>query len=182
MTRRFCCLLGLSTLALGPLLPDRADAAPTTYSIYCRGGQGATDLNVGSGGLVVQKQFLHANAPYDADTLAPGTCAWPDRPMGAQEPYRLFYVRRISGRDRVSIRGDMQLGLWRSGRNLIAEQDTPEDLTALNKLQSSNFIVELRVAADTYTRKLRRGEPREVGILQIHDVGVVRQIGASNRG
>ncbi len=182
MKRQLCCLLGLSTLALGPLLPDRADAAPTTYSIYCRGGQGATELNVGSVGVAIEKQFLHSATAYDPEALAPGACAWPDRPMTVQEPYRLFYSRKVGGRDRVSIRGDLQLGLWRTGRGMIAEQDTPADLTAMNKLQSANFVVELRVAAETITRKLRRGEPRQVKILRVHEVGVVRQIGESNRG
>lgn len=182
MKRRICCVLGLSTLALGPLLPDQADAAPTAYSIYCRGGQGATEINVGNGGLVVEKQFLHSNTAYDPEALAPGTCAWPDRPMTAQEPYRLFFVRNIIGRNRVSVRGNMQLGLWRAGRGLLKEQETPDDLAAMNKLQSPNFIVELRVASNTIRRQLRRGEPREVKILTVHEVGVARQIGASNRG
>ncbi|MCR9162494.1 MAG: hypothetical protein ACE37F_19345 [Nannocystaceae bacterium] len=182
MKRRLCHLLGLSTLALGPFLPERAEAAPATYSIYCRGGQGATDLNVGNVGVVFQKLFLHAGTAYDADTLAPGTCAWPDRPMTPQEPHRLYYVHELGGRDFVSVRGDMQLGLWRAGQGMIAEQDTPANLDAVNKLQSENFIVELRVRSDAITRKLRRGEPRQVKILRIKEVGVVRQIGASNRG
>ena len=185
MKRQLFGLLALSTTAVGVLglcAPDTAEAAPTSYSIYCRGGQGATDLNIHWAGVAVEKQFLHGTGPYDAAELRPGECAWPDRAMNASEPYRLFYSRKVVGRDQISVRGNMQLGLWRLGKNSVAEQATPKDLVAINRLQSPNFIVELRVASTTFSRKLRNGEPREVKALKVTDVGVVRQIGQSNRG
>ena len=185
MKRQLFGLLALSTTAVGVLglcAPDTAEAAPTSYSIYCRGGQGATDLNIHWGGVALEKQFLHGTGPYDAADLRPGECAWPDRAMGASEPYRLFYLRKVGGRDQISVRGNMQLGLWRIGKNLLAEQRTPQDLVAINRLQSPNFIVELRVTSTEIRKKNRNGDAREVKVLKVTDVGVVRQIDQSNRG
>lgn len=180
MTRRLACLLALAAL---PALPAPADAAESSgYTIYCRGGQGATALDVHPSAVLVEKQFLHASAPYDPDTLAPGTCAWPDRAVTADEPYRLLYGRKLGRRDHVTVRGNMQLGLWRLGQGVLMEQHTPADLVAINKLQSRNFIVELRVVADSVRRKRRNGSVRAIKVFNVKEVGVARQIGQSNRG
>jgi ribosomal protein L31E len=62
------------------------------------------------------------------------------------------------------------------------EQHTPADLVAINKLQSRNFIVELRVVADSVRRKRRNGSVRTIKVFNVKEVGVARQIGQSNRG
>ncbi len=183
MKRRLLCMLGLSTLALGPLLPERAEAAPPNgYSIYCRGGQGRTELNVAARGVVVEKQFLHGTSAYNPATLQPGTCAWPDRAMRANEPYRLLYGRKLGSRDHVTVSGNMQLGLWGIGNGVLVEKATPPDFLGINRLQSPNFIVELRVESKSLKRKRRSGSVREIKVLEVNEVGVSRQIGSSNRG
>ncbi len=189
MKHQICGLLALCTVgigAAGSLAPTDASAAPTSYSIYCRGGQGATDLNFAPGGVILQKQFLHGTAAYNPANLEPGTCAWPDRAMRAAEPYRLYFPKKVRGGDQVSVRGNMQLGLWRvirsGGKQVLAEQPTPPELTGINKLQSPNFIVELRVTSTSIAQKLRNGTPRDVKVLKVTDVGVVHQVGQSNRG
>ncbi len=186
MKRHVRNLVGFGAVAMGlcaPMAPVQADAATPSYSIYCRGGQGRAELHLSAGGLVAEKQFLHASAPYDASTLAPSTCAWPDRAMRASEAARLVYARPFkSVGDRVTVRSNMQLQLSRHSRNTLIEQPLPDDMAALNKLQDPNFIVEFRVHSDSFTKRSRTGAERTVNVLQVSEVGVVRQIGASNRG
>ncbi len=182
MKRRLLPAIALTALALGPLVPERADAAPTGYTIYCRGGQGLTELNVHPSVVILQKHILHGAEAYDPAALQPGTCAWPDRPMRADEPRRVMYGREVKGRDQITVRGNMQLGLWRVGRGVQVEQPLPSDLATINKLQSPNFIVELRVTSSTIRTKLRQGQPRDVKVLKVTEVGVARQIAQSQRG
>jgi|GEM_PF-2349434 len=185
MKRRLRLTLSLCAIVAGlvvPLAPDAADAAGTTHTIYCRGGQGATEYHIGGAQLSVEKQFLHSQTKYDADDLAPGTCAWPNRGMTASEPYRLTYGRKIHGRDHVVVTNNLKLEMWQFSRRTIVERTPPEEFKAINALQDPNFIVELRVQDHWYRRKLRGGQPRVVKSLGIAEIGVIQQIGQSNRG
>lgn len=187
MKHRLRNILGLTTIAAGLCAPmavhESADAASPSYSIYCRGGQGRAEFHLSPAGVVTEKQFLHASSPYNASTLAPSTCAWPDRAMRAGEPARLVYGRPFdSGRDRITVRTNMQLQLARHGNRKITEQPLPSDLSAINRLQDPNYIVELRVHADSVVKQDRAGNKRTHKILSVDEIGVVRQIGASNRG
>ncbi len=187
MNRRVRNLLGLTTVAAGLCAPmavhERADAAAPSYSSYCRGGQGRAEFHLSPQGVVTEKQFLHASAPYNATTLAPSTCAWPDRAMRPSEAARLLYARPFdSSRDRVTVRTNMQLGLARHSENKVTEMPLPPDLAGINRLQDPNYIVELRVRSDRFVKQDRAGNKRTHTALKVTEVGVVRQIGASNRG
>ncbi len=187
MKRRVRTTLGIAAVTGALFAPmavhENADAASRSYSIYCRGGQGRAEFHLSHGGVVTEKQFLHASAPYDANTLAPSTCAWPDRGMRANEPARLVYARKFeSGSDRITVRTDMQLQLARHTKTKLIELPLPADMAALNRLQDPNYIVEFRVRSDSFTKQDRAGNKREHNILKVSEVGVVRQIGASNRG
>lgn len=187
MKRHLRNILGFTAVLAGfcaPIAtPDRADAAPPSYSIYCRGGQARMEHHVDRWGTVSEKQFLHSSSAYDASTLPPSTCAWPDRAFRAGEARRLAYWRKFaSSRDRITVDSNMQLRLTRRRGQRIIEQPLPADLKALNRLQDPNFIVEFRVRADGIIKESRAGHERRVPTFRVTDVGVVRRIGSSNRG
>lgn len=187
MKHRLRNILGFTTIAAGLCAPlavhERADAASPSYSIYCRGGQGRAEFHLSPAGVTTEKQFLHASAPYNAETLRPSTCAWPDRAMRPNEAARLLYARPFdSGRDRITVRTNMQLQLARHGNRKITERPLPSDMAAVNRLQDPNYIVEFRVHSDSVVKQDRTGNKRTLNVLKVDEVGVVRQIGVSDRG
>ncbi|MFK7926607.1 MAG: hypothetical protein AB8H79_00345, partial [Myxococcota bacterium] len=55
-------------------------------------------------------------------------------------------------------------------------------LSAINKLQDPNFIIEFRVRAETVPDTDEDGNVRQLKILHAKEVGMVQQVGASNQG
>lgn len=86
--------MGLACAALlGLSIVTGASAAPTSYTLMCRGG-GAMDSGIVSqnGRITVGVHFAKAPRAGTVQPPAPGTCTWVDRRIRPGEPRR-FYLR-----------------------------------------------------------------------------------------
>lgn len=79
-------LLGVASIA-------NASAAPTSYTLMCRGGGGMDSGVISQNGAITLKVvFTRSPNAGSVQPPAPGTCTWVDRRISAGEPNR-FHLR-----------------------------------------------------------------------------------------
>lgn len=196
MTRRplsSLALFALAGLAVPTAMPTPAIAAQTTveseapavYSLYCRGGDPTVHVDsVMDDGLLKFRatvQVKHGGEKYDPGSLEPGRCTWVDRKMNSDEPYHLFFSGSFKNRSlRTShFAKRLKLGL----RDVHGRLSIPEPFEAINKLQISGYVVELRVYAKTLELPATNGNKHKHNVLFVDSVGVIHSIAPpSNKG
>jgi hypothetical protein len=82
-------VLSVLLLSASAVAPVSSASAQTTYPLVCKG----TNLGVytSSGGVAITFVRSPRAAGINWNALAPGSCAWVDRPVGGGEPNRLCY-------------------------------------------------------------------------------------------
>lgn len=93
-----------ATMSLFALLSSSlASAAPTTYTLWCRGGGTSSvdfEINNNGGSWSQYEKFFFAHgtqafnphAPVTQSTLQPGQCSWIDRAMNPDEPSYIYFA------------------------------------------------------------------------------------------
>ena len=137
-------LLGIAALATALVAPTAGLAAPGGgYTMYCRGGQGLTDVVVEDGVVVFKKHVLHGGEAFGTGALAPGTCTWADRGIRADEPRQVMFVGRHLGAFHVSTQGGFEIGQAARVDGRVRELDEGGPLTWLDQLRDPNWVVEV---------------------------------------
>ena len=169
-----------SVLALMVAAPE-AEASSQAYSLFCRGNpKGIMNVDVAGSHISVEWKIKHGSAKYDPTTLQPGHCTWVDRKPNSSEPWKLRLVRKYKNHSiRVS---KASSGFRLAIRNWYGVQKRPEELKALNNMQSDNFITEFRVVNRTKTMRATNGKKYEDKAFWIESVGVSHQLTQLNRG
>lgn len=184
MKPRLRSLVGLVGLGAALVVPAAGQAAPDLgYTMYCRGGQGLTDVLAEDRVLVFKKHILHGSDAYGTGPLAPGTCTWADRGIRADEPRQLMFVGRHMGAFHVSTSGGFELGQVARVDGQYRELEGGRTYTWLNQLRDPNWVVEVTAKRSTIEWAEPGAKVKTLGVFRITSFRRATQVASnSNRG